>query len=110
MATNRTEAEPTLPDFGNDGRWIVERRLRDRAQRFDEDAKARMLTDPSGFASLDAHRDYRSAAPTPDRRPTLCSQRVQWMALGAILSRPRGIGLLQCAHTPYVPSDIRRSA
>jgi 4,5-DOPA dioxygenase extradiol len=38
----------------------------DWAQRFDEDAKARMLTDPSGFASLDAHRDYRSAVPTPD--------------------------------------------
>ncbi|WP_250032812.1 4,5-DOPA dioxygenase extradiol [Paractinoplanes maris] len=38
----------------------------DWAQRFDEDAKVRMLTDPSGFASLDAHRDYRSAVPTPD--------------------------------------------
>jgi 4,5-DOPA dioxygenase extradiol len=38
----------------------------DWAQRFDEDAKVRMLTDPSGFVSLDAHRDYRSAVPTPD--------------------------------------------
>jgi 4,5-DOPA dioxygenase extradiol len=38
----------------------------DWAQRFDEDAKARMLTDPTGFASLDAHRDFRSAVPTPD--------------------------------------------
>ena len=25
-----------------------------------------MLTDPSGFASLDAHADYRRAVPTPD--------------------------------------------
>ena len=38
----------------------------DWAQRFDEDAKSRMLTDPTEFATLDAHRDYRHAAPTPD--------------------------------------------
>ncbi|WP_285790353.1 4,5-DOPA dioxygenase extradiol [Micromonospora sp. NBRC 101691] len=38
----------------------------DWARRFDEDAKARMLTDPTGFASLDAHRDYDLAVPTPD--------------------------------------------
>jgi 4,5-DOPA dioxygenase extradiol len=38
----------------------------DWAQRFDEDAKARMLTDPTEFATLDAHRDFRRAAPTPD--------------------------------------------
>lgn len=38
----------------------------DWAQRFDEDAKVRMLTDPSRFVSLDAHRDYGSAVPTPD--------------------------------------------
>ena len=38
----------------------------DWAQRFDEDAKARMLTDPTEFATLDAHRDFRHAVPTPD--------------------------------------------
>src|SRR3712207_5223381 len=38
----------------------------DWAQRFDEDAKTRMLTDPTDFASLDAHRDYHHAVPTPD--------------------------------------------
>jgi 4,5-DOPA dioxygenase extradiol len=38
----------------------------DWAQRFDEDAKARMLDDPTEFAALDAHADYRSAVPTPD--------------------------------------------
>jgi 4,5-DOPA dioxygenase extradiol len=36
------------------------------AQRFDEDAKVRMLTDPHGFAALDSHRDYHHAVPTPD--------------------------------------------
>src|SRR5205823_5546573 len=30
------------------------------------DAKTRMLTDPTEVATLDAHRDYRSAVPTPD--------------------------------------------
>jgi 4,5-DOPA dioxygenase extradiol len=38
----------------------------DWAQRFNEDAKTRMLTDPTEFAGLDAHRDYRFAVPTPD--------------------------------------------
>ena len=38
----------------------------DWAQRFDEDAKARMLTDPSEFTTLDAHPDFRRAVPTPD--------------------------------------------
>jgi 4,5-DOPA dioxygenase extradiol len=36
------------------------------AQRFDEAAKERMLTDPTEFASLDAHHDYGHAVPTPD--------------------------------------------
>jgi 4,5-DOPA dioxygenase extradiol len=36
------------------------------AQRFDEDAKAQMLSDPTAVARLDAHRDYRAAVPTPD--------------------------------------------
>jgi 4,5-DOPA dioxygenase extradiol len=38
----------------------------DWAQRFDEAAKQRMLTDPTGLATLDAHHDYRYAVPTPD--------------------------------------------
>lgn len=38
----------------------------DWAQRFDEDAKTRMLTNPTEFATLDAHRDFRAAVPTPD--------------------------------------------
>jgi 4,5-DOPA dioxygenase extradiol len=38
----------------------------DWAQRFDEDAKTRMLTNPTEFATLDAHRDFRNAVPTPD--------------------------------------------
>ncbi len=38
----------------------------DWAQRFDEDAKARMLTDPTEFTTLDAHPDFRRAVPTPD--------------------------------------------
>ncbi len=38
----------------------------DWAHRFDEEAKARMLTDPTEFATLDAHRDFGHAVPTPD--------------------------------------------
>jgi 4,5-DOPA dioxygenase extradiol len=38
----------------------------DWAQRFDEDAKTRMLTQPLEAARLDGHRDFHAAAPTPD--------------------------------------------
>jgi 4,5-DOPA dioxygenase extradiol len=38
----------------------------DWAQRFDEEAKARMASDPSEVATLDGHRDFRNAVPTPD--------------------------------------------
>ncbi|WP_222850235.1 4,5-DOPA-extradiol-dioxygenase [Allosaccharopolyspora coralli] len=38
----------------------------DWARRFDEDAKTRMLTEPTEVATLDAHSDYRHAVPTPD--------------------------------------------
>jgi 4,5-DOPA dioxygenase extradiol len=38
----------------------------DWAQRFDEDAKARMLDDPVAVTRLDGHRDFRRAVPTPD--------------------------------------------
>ena len=46
---------PTLPEAGYD--W---------AERFDEEAKARMAADPAEVATLDGHRDYRLAVPTPD--------------------------------------------
>ncbi len=36
------------------------------AERFDQAARELMLTDPTEFATLDAHRDYRDAVPTPD--------------------------------------------
>src|SRR5687767_8352919 len=36
----------------------------DWAQRFDEDAKERMLTAPTEMASLDGHGDFRRAVPT----------------------------------------------
>ncbi len=38
----------------------------DWARRFDQDAKAQMLSEPTAAARLDAHRDYRTAVPTPD--------------------------------------------
>ena len=36
------------------------------AERFDQAAKELMLADPTEFATLDAHSDYRNAVPTPD--------------------------------------------
>ena len=44
-----------LPDAGFD--W---------AQRFDEQAKEMMLTDPTEVGRLDGHRDFDLAVPTPD--------------------------------------------
>jgi 4,5-DOPA dioxygenase extradiol len=38
----------------------------DWAQRFNEDAKTMMLTDPTEIATLDGHRDFGDAVPTPD--------------------------------------------
>jgi 4,5-DOPA dioxygenase extradiol len=38
----------------------------DWAKRFDEDAKAMMLDAPTEAATLDAHREYQQAVPTPD--------------------------------------------
>lgn len=38
----------------------------DWAQRFDEAVTASMLGDPTAVASLDGHRDFRHAVPTPD--------------------------------------------
>ena len=38
----------------------------DWARRFDEAARDQMLSDPTAVARLDAHRDYRTAVPTPD--------------------------------------------
>lgn len=47
--------DPRLSDSGYD--W---------AQRFDEAAAARLLDSPAEVATLDAHRDYALAVPTPD--------------------------------------------
>jgi 4,5-DOPA dioxygenase extradiol len=48
----------------------VDRRLPesgfDWAQRFDEEAKSRMASDPAEVATLDGHPDFRNAVPTPD--------------------------------------------
>ncbi len=38
----------------------------DWTKRFDEDAKALMLSDPADAARLDEHTDFRRAVPTPD--------------------------------------------
>jgi 4,5-DOPA dioxygenase extradiol len=38
----------------------------DWARRFSDESRTRMLTAPTEFAALDAHRDYRTAVPTPD--------------------------------------------
>ncbi|GAA4797292.1 4,5-DOPA dioxygenase extradiol [Actinomycetospora chlora] len=38
----------------------------DWAQRFDDDARERMLAAPADFPTLDAHRDFGLAVPTPD--------------------------------------------
>jgi 4,5-DOPA dioxygenase extradiol len=38
----------------------------DWAQRFDEEAQARMASDPAEVATLDGHRDFDNAVPTPD--------------------------------------------
>jgi 4,5-DOPA dioxygenase extradiol len=38
----------------------------DWAQRFDEDARATMLSKPADVGRLTEHRDFRLAAPTPD--------------------------------------------
>jgi 4,5-DOPA dioxygenase extradiol len=38
----------------------------DWAKRFDDDAKALMLSDPADAARLDGHTDFRTAVPTPD--------------------------------------------
>jgi len=52
---NLAGMDRALPDDGFD--W---------AQRFDESAKEQMLGNPTSVATLDAHRDYRNAVPTPD--------------------------------------------
>jgi 4,5-DOPA dioxygenase extradiol len=46
--------------------WSLENTGYDWAQRFDEDAKALMLSDPADAARLDGHADFRRAVPTPD--------------------------------------------
>ena len=46
--------------------WDMEDSGFDWAERFDDEAKRLMLGDPAEVATLDAHRDYRQAVPTPD--------------------------------------------
>jgi 4,5-DOPA dioxygenase extradiol len=36
------------------------------ARRFSDESRERMLTNPTEFAALDAHADFRQAVPTPD--------------------------------------------
>ncbi|HMC71356.1 MAG TPA: 4,5-DOPA dioxygenase extradiol [Mycobacteriales bacterium] len=46
--------------------WSLADEGYDWAQRFDDSAREQMLSDPTGVARLDAHRDYGNAVPTPD--------------------------------------------
>ena len=46
--------------------WRHGRRRFDWAQRFDEDARAVMLDDPTEVAALTGHPDFATAVPTPD--------------------------------------------
>jgi 4,5-DOPA dioxygenase extradiol len=46
--------------------WELTDQGYDWAHGFDQDARERMLTDPTEFATLDAHPDHRNAVPTPD--------------------------------------------
>lgn len=46
--------------------WNLANSGYDWAERFDRDAKDRMLSAPTDFVTLDAHRDFRAAVPTPD--------------------------------------------
>jgi 4,5-DOPA dioxygenase extradiol len=46
--------------------WQLEESGFDWAQRFDDDAKERMLSDPADVTRLDGHRDFALAVPTPD--------------------------------------------
>ena len=46
--------------------WAMADNGYDWAHRFDEAAREQMLSDPTAVARLDAHRDFRTAVPTPD--------------------------------------------
>ena len=46
--------------------WALKDDGYDWAQRFDEDAKAALLDDPTNITDLAGHRDFRTAVPTPD--------------------------------------------
>ena len=53
------------------------------AHRFNEAAKAQLLSTPSEVATLDAHRDYRHAVPTPDHfLPLLSPYSFEFLARG----------------------------
>jgi 4,5-DOPA dioxygenase extradiol len=57
--------------------WKLSDHGYDWAQRFNQDAKERMLTDPTEFTTLDAHPDYRNAVPTPGPRQGRSPRRFQ---------------------------------
>ena len=101
----------------------------DWAQRFDEDAKARMLTDPTELATLDAHRDFGRAVPTPDHfipalylaglagatRPPDTEVLVDGYAYGSLSMTAYTLGL-SCPNaageggSPRPPADLHRTA
>jgi 4,5-DOPA dioxygenase extradiol len=66
----------------------------DWAKRFDEDAKERMMSDPTEVARLDGHGDFRAAVPTPDHfLPLLYLAGLAGAAGAADAARPSGGGV-----------------
>ena len=97
----------------------------DWARRFSDESRERMLTAPTEFAALDAHRDYRTAVPTPDHfipalylaglagvdgSPNL-DVLVDGYAYGSLSMTAYTLGL-ECPHTsgeggsPQPPADV----
>lgn len=66
----------------------------DWAQRFDEDARALMTSDPSAVPGLSSHRDWSAAAPTPDHFLPL----LYLAGLAAAAGRPAEVLVGGCAY------------
>ncbi len=97
----------------------------DWARRFDEDARERMLTDPTECATLDAHADYREAVPTPDHStpalyvaglaggkqlaPSVVEARAPGIGGRAGVGDDAGLALLGATVQHRVPRHLRRS-